>query len=55
MTQKAGWTEAGEVTYANPATGVEFCHKNKGETSSSILWGASVSSAYTSIVMEVKT
>jgi len=55
MTQKAGWTEAGEVTYNTPATGAEFCHKNKGETSSSILWGASVSSAYTSIVIEIKT
>jgi len=55
MTQRAGYTEASDVGYSTPTTGLETMFINSGETSASIAWGGTSGSAYATSVVELDT
>lgn len=49
------WTEATDVGFATPTTGLEVSSIDSGETGSSIAWGAVSASAFCDIVVELDT
>lgn len=53
VTQPAGWTEFAEVGYNTPASGMENCHRDSGETASTITWGSNMFDVAGAIVVEL--
>jgi len=56
MTPPSGWTEGGDSGYnTGQVSGLETCHRNSGETGTTITWGSSSASAFASIIIELDT
>ena len=57
MTPRAtpAYTEAADVGYNTPATGLEVMYINSGETASTITWGSASGTAFCSLVIELDT
>ena len=53
MTPRASWTEATDLGYSTPTTGLETMFRSSGETSTSIAWGGTSGSAFGSTVVEL--
>lgn len=51
--QPTGWTESFDNGYNTPATGLEVCFRNSGETNSTITWTANSASIFASIAVEL--
>jgi len=51
--QPTGWTESFDNGYNTPATGMEVCFRNSGETNSTITWTANSASAFASLAIEL--
>lgn len=49
------WTESFDNGYNTPATGLEVCFRNSGETNSTITFGATSATAFASIAIELDT
>lgn len=55
VTQPASWTESFDNGYTSPATGMEVCFRNSGETNSTITFGSTTASIFASIAIELDT
>ncbi len=53
MTPRTSFTEAFDIGWATPTTGVEAMYRSSGETSTTQTWGSSSASAFCSIVVEI--
>lgn len=53
VTQPASWTESFDNGYSTPATGMEVCFRNSGETNSTITFGSTTATAFASLVIEL--
>jgi hypothetical protein len=49
------WTELGDSGYSTPSTGMEQCHRNSGETNTTVAWTAATTSAFSSMLIELDT
>jgi hypothetical protein len=54
-TPPSGWTERKDASQATPTTALEVATKDSGYTSSTVTWGASQSTAYAAIAIELDT
>jgi hypothetical protein len=55
MTQRASFTEAFDVGYNTPTTGLEGMFRSSGETGTTMTWGSASGTAYCSLVLELDT
>lgn len=55
VTQPASWTEDFDNGYNTPPSGFEACHRNSGETNSTITFGSTTATAFASMVIELDT
>lgn len=55
MTNPTGWTEAHDVGYATPTTGLETAFKNSAHNNTSVQWGSSSASDYCAVAAELET
>lgn len=55
MTPPATWTEAVDVGYNTPVTGIELAYDSSGSTLTSVAWGSTSASAFASVVVELDT
>jgi hypothetical protein len=56
MTEPASWTEGGDSGYTTgQVSGLETCHRNSGETGTTITWGSASGSAFASIIVELNS
>jgi hypothetical protein len=46
------WTEDYDQGYTSPGSGIEACHRDSGETNTTITWGAATPSQFGSFVVE---
>jgi len=53
VTQPGSWTEDDDLGFTSPATGAESCHRNSGETGSTITWGSTSASGWGAMVAEI--
>lgn len=54
MTPPGSWTEGGDSGYTTgQVSGLETCHRNSGETGTTITWGSSSASAFASAIVEL--
>lgn len=53
ITQPASWTESVDLSYINPATGMETAFRNSGETGSTITWGSTIATDFASMAIEL--
>ena len=52
LTPRTGWTEATDLGYNTPATGMETMFRSSGETGTTQTWGSTAPSAFASVVVE---
>jgi len=56
MTAPSGWTEGGDSGYTTgQVSGLETCHRDSGETGTTITWGSASGSAFASLIIELDT
>lgn len=55
MTAPASWTEAVDLGYITPQTGLETAFRSSGETGSTITWGSASATAFASVIVELDT
>ena len=55
VTQRSGYTEDFDNGYNTPATGLEVCHLNSGETSATLTFGSTTATAFASVGIELDT
>jgi hypothetical protein len=55
LTPRTGFTEAADLGYATPTTGVESCFRASGETSATLTFGSASASQFASIAVELDT
>jgi hypothetical protein len=55
FTPRTGYTEASDVGYNTPATGLETMFRNSGETGTTLTWGSAAPSIFADIVVELDT
>lgn len=56
MTSPSGWSAGGNSGYTTgQVSGLGTCHRNSGETGTTITWGSSSASAFASIIIELST
>lgn len=55
VTQPASWTEASDLGYNTPPSGMENCFRNSGETNSTITFGSTTLTQFASLVVELDT
>jgi hypothetical protein len=53
LTQPGSWTESLDTGYNTPATGLETCFRNSGETGSTITWGSTTPTQAASMAIEL--
>jgi hypothetical protein len=54
MTIPASWAaEDNDVGYATPTAGLQTCHRNSGETGTTITWGSASASAFCDLIVEL--
>lgn len=53
VTQPASWTEDFDNGYNVPATGLEACHRDSGNTASTITFGSTTATAFASMAVEL--
>lgn len=54
MTVPASWAaEDSDVGYAVPTAGIQTCHRDSGETGSTITWGSASASIFADIILEL--
>lgn len=53
VTPPASWTESFDNGYNVPATGMEVCFRNSGETNSTITFGSTTATAFASLAIEL--
>lgn len=55
IAEPAGWTEAADVGYATPTTGVQTVYRDSGFTGTTVTWGGTTGSAYALLLAELDT
>jgi hypothetical protein len=55
MTEPTGWTEAADLGYATPTTGVHAVHRDSGFTGTTITWGSTTGGSTLDIILEMDT
>ena len=56
MTAPASWTEGGDSGYTTgQVSGLETCHRDSGETGTTITWGSASDTLFASIIIELDT
>ena len=53
MTPRTSWTEATDLGYATPTTGMETMYRSSGETGTTQTWGSTSATAFASVVIEL--
>jgi hypothetical protein len=52
-TARATYTDAAVTGYSSPATGLDVCYLNSGETTATITWGSTTATTFASVAIEL--
>ena len=53
VTQPGSWVEDDDLGFATPACGAESCHRDSGETGSTITWGSTSATGWGAMAAEI--